>query len=270
MARRRRFEGRVAVVTGASRGIGRAVALALAQAGADVVVNYHSDQQGGEAVAEEIRQLGRRSCALGADVGDSAQARRLVHQAVETLGRLDVLVNNAGVTLWSTFLDMPEETWDRTIDTNLKGAFICAQAAAQHMVRQGGGHIVNISSGAGKGAFRGAAAYNASKGGLNLLTMAMATELARYNILVNAVAPGAIQIERTLRDDPQYGQTWGQLIPQGRVGLPEDVARVVVFLCSAEAGYVTGQVLYVDGGLFSAVPWPQPYIDDWRRERPRG
>jgi NAD(P)-dependent dehydrogenase (short-subunit alcohol dehydrogenase family) len=206
----------------------------------------------------------------GADVGAPPPARRLVAPAPDSLGRLDILVNNAGITIWSGFLDMAEDVWDRTIDTNLKGAFVCGQQAARRMLRQGGGRIVNVSSGAGKGAFWGAAAYNASKGGLNLLTMAMATELGRHNILVNAVAPGAIQIERTLRDDPNYAQSWGPLAPQGRVGTPEDVAGVVVFFCSPESGYVTGQVLYVDGGLFTPLPWPRSYIEEWLREPPRG
>jgi len=251
------LKGKRALVTGSSKGIGAEVARRLAADGADVAVNYNSDSVGARGVADAIRALGRRSEAFPGDVGDSAQARNLIKDAHAFLGGLDILVNNAGITPWSPFLETTEETWDRTIDTNLKSMFVCGQAAARIMAANKWGRIVNISSGAGKAAFPGAVHYNASKGGVNMLSLGMANELGPHGITVNVVAPGAILLERTLRDNPDYNLKWGPLTPMRRGGTTQDVASAVSWLCRDESEFVSGQVIYVDGGLFSASPWPR-------------
>ena len=243
--------GKRALVTGASKGIGAGIALALAREGADVAVNYNSDATGAEAVVAEIRAMGRNGVAIGADVGQVAECQRLVTEAAEALGGIDILVNNAGITLWKDFFATDEAHWDATLDTNLKGTFFCTQAAARLMVDSGQqwGRVVNISSGASKSAFKNATPYNASKGGLNMLTVGLAAELGQYGITVNAVAPGAILIERTSHEMPDYAGTFAKATPLGRVGYPEDIAGGVLYFCSDAASYVTGQVFWVDGGL---------------------
>ncbi len=243
--------GTRALVTGGSKGIGAGIALALAREGADVAVNYRSDQAGAEEVAAQIRALGRKAAAIGADVGKVADCQRLVREAADALGGLDILVNNAGITLWENFFDTDEAHWDATLDTNLKSVFFCTQAAARIMRDQGnGGRVVNISSGASRSAFTNATPYNASKGGLNMLTAGLAVELGPFGVTVNAVGPGAILIERTSHELPDYAGTFAKATPIGRVGYPEDIASAVVYFCTQGAGYVTGQVFWVDGGLF--------------------
>ena len=250
--------GKVALVTGASKGVGRGIALELARAGADVAVNYHHDAAGAAATVEQIGAVGRRAVALGADVAQRDEVERALAEAVARLGRLDILVANAGVTLWADFLDLDDATWERTLGINLRGTFLTCQAAARQFRRQGGpGRLITMGSGAAKVAFPGAAAYNASKGGIALLTQAMAAELGPYGITVNCVAPGAIEIERTRREDPAYAETWGRLTPRRRVGRPDDVGRLCVWLASDAAEFVTGQVIFVDGGLFVQGPWPR-------------
>lgn len=242
--------GKRALVTGGSKGIGAGIALALAREGADVAVNYHRDAAGADAVVAEIRALGRDATAIGADVGQVAECRRLVAQAAEALGGLDILVNNAGITLWQDFFETDEENWDATLDTNLKSMFFCTQAAARIMRDQHWGRVVNMSSGASRSAFKNATPYNASKGGINMLTVGMAVELGPYGITVNAVGPGAILVERTSHELPDYAGTFAKATPLGRVGHPEDIAGAVLYFCSDAAAYVTGQVFWVDGGLF--------------------
>jgi NAD(P)-dependent dehydrogenase (short-subunit alcohol dehydrogenase family) len=241
--------GKRALVTGSSKGIGAGIALALAHEGADVAVHYGRDAAGAEAVAGEVRALGRATAAVGADVGQVADCRRLVREAADALGGLDILVNNAGITLWQDFFETDEAHWEATLDTNLKGAFFCTQAAAQIMRAGGGGRVVNISSGASRTAFPRATPYNASKGGLDMLTRGIALELAPFAITVNGVAPGAILIERTSHELPDYAGHFAATAPLGRVGYPEDIAAAVLYFCSDAASYVTGQVFWVDGGL---------------------
>lgn len=241
--------GKRVLVTGASKGIGAGIALGLAREGVDVAVNYHSDAAGAEAVVAEIRALGRNAIAIGANVAHVAECQRLVREAADALGGLDILVNNAGITLWEDFFTTDEAHWDATLDTNLKGTFFCTQAAARIMRGQGWGRVVNISSGASKSAFKNATPYNASKGGLNMLTVGLAVELGPYGITVNAVAPGAILIERTSQEMPDYAGTFAAATPLGRVGYPDDIAGAVLYYCSDAASYVTGQVFWVDGGL---------------------
>ena len=249
------LSGRVALVTGGGRGIGREIALELARAGADVAVNYHADPGQARATAADIEALGVRAMAVAADVGDAAAVRRMVDEVTAAFGSLDILVNNAGVQTWTPFLDVTESEWDLVIRTNLKGCFLCTQTAARAMSR--GGVVVNIGSGCNKVPFPGLVAYTASKGGIEMLTKVAAVELAPRKIRVNCVAPGAVEIERTRLEVPDYAGTWGAVTPLGRVGQPEDVARTVRFLASDDSAFITGQTIWVDGGLFTQPPWPK-------------
>ncbi len=252
------LRGRVAIVSGASKGVGQGVALALAEAGASVTVNYHRDAIGAQETVAKIGRLGAEAIAIQADVADRHAVEEMVADTAERFGMVDIAVANAGVTIWQDFLSMDDVTWATTIDTNLRGTFLLCQAVARWMVtHQRRGQLITMGSGAAKVAFPGAAAYNASKGGIALLTQAMAVELGPYGITVNCVAPGAIEIARTRLEDPRYAETWGAVTPLRRVGLPEDVGRVCVWLASTAAEFVTGQVIWVDGGLFVQGPWPR-------------
>lgn len=245
--------GKIALVTGASKGVGKGIALELARQGADVVVNYNSDTAGAQATVDEITALGRQAWAVQADVGHSAQ----VAQMFKAVPHLDILVNNAGVQTWKALLDLEEREWDRVIDTNLKGCFLCTQLAGRNMRAHGqGGSIVNIGSGCNKVAFPKLVDYTASKGGIEQLTKVAACELGPYGIRVNCVAPGAVEIERTKDEAGDYGGTWARLTPLGRVGQPSDIGGAVVFFASRMSAFVTGQTLWVDGGLFSKPAWP--------------
>jgi len=245
-----------ALVTGASKGVGRGIAIGLADAGWSVGVNYFRDKAGAEATASRIREAGGTAWILQADVGVSEQVRAMFTAFMEQAGRLDLLVNNSGVQTWVPLLDLDEKDWDRTIRTNLKGTFLCTQQAARLMKDAGGGSIVNIGSGANKAPFPNLADYCASKGGIETFTTVAGVELGQYGIRVNCVAPGTIEIERTQAESPEYAKTWGPRTPLRRIGHVEDVAKVVLFLGSSEAEFVTAQTLYVDGGLWSQVPWP--------------
>jgi len=244
-----------ALVTGASKGVGRGIAIGLAEAGWSVGVNYFRDRDGAQATASRIREAGGTAWILQADVGMSEQVRAMFSAFMEQAGRLDLLVNNSGVQTWIPLLDLDEKDWDRTIRTNLKGTFLCTQAAARLMKDAGGGSIVNIGSGANKAPFPNLVDYCASKGGIETFTTAAAVELGPYDIRVNCVAPGTIEIERTQAESPNYARSWGPLTPLRRIGHVEDVAKAVRFLGGSEAEFITGQTLYVDGGLWSQVPW---------------
>lgn len=248
---------KVAFVTGASKGVGRGIAYGLADAGWDVAVNYHSDVDGAEETREVIESKGRRCFTVSGDVGEKPPVEAMFSAVVAELGRLDCLVNNAGRQTFASLIDLDEADWDKTIKTNLKGSFLCTQVAARIMRDQGdGGSIINIGSGANKQPFLNLVDYCASKGGLDQLTRVSACELGKYGIRVNCVAPGAIEIERTKEESPDYSGDWSPLTPMGRVGLPEDVARMVVHLASDGANFVTGQTVYVDGGLWTKTHWP--------------
>lgn len=248
--------GQTALVTGASKGVGKGIALELARCGAAVVVNYHSDGAGAEATVAEARAFGVEAFSVQANVGFAADVRRMFDEVFARVPRLGILVNNAGVQTWKPLLELEETEWDRTINTNLKGCFLCTQIAARHMRDQGGGVIVNIGSGCNKIAFPNLVDYTASKGGIEMLTKVAAVELGRHGIRVNCVAPGAIEIERTRLEAGDYGSTWAELTPLGRVGQPADVGRVVAFLASDYSAFVSGQTLWVDGALFSKPQWP--------------
>ncbi|NPV65610.1 MAG: 3-oxoacyl-[acyl-carrier-protein] reductase [Anaerolineae bacterium] len=240
---------RVAVVTGASRGIGRGIALELARRGATVVVNYVSSAAAAEAVVEEIRQAGGKAMAVQADVSSFEQASQLIQTAVDTYGRVDILVNNAGTTRDALIMRMKEEDWDTVINTNLKSAWNCCKAVVRPMMKQRYGRIINITSVSGIAGNEGQSNYSASKAGLIGLTKSLARELASRTITVNAVAPGFVATDLTANLPANIAERLNEHIPLGRWGTVEDVAYAVAFLASDEASYVTGHVLSVDGGL---------------------
>jgi NAD(P)-dependent dehydrogenase (short-subunit alcohol dehydrogenase family) len=247
---------RTALVTGASKGIGKGIALELARRGCDVAVNYNSDRKGAEETAAEIGQMGRKSLVIGANVGLAADVDRMFEEFFKAFDRLDILVNNAGVQTWKPLLELEEKDWDRVIDTNLKGCFLCTQRAARHMKEHEEGRIINLGSGCNKLAFPNLVDYTASKGGIEQFTKVSAVELGPYGITVNCVAPGAIEIERTKQEGGDYAGTWGSVTPLKRVGQPVDVATVVAFFAGEDSAFVTGQTVWVDGGLFSKPHWP--------------
>jgi NAD(P)-dependent dehydrogenase (short-subunit alcohol dehydrogenase family) len=251
----RQLDGLAAVVTGADRGVGKGIALELAKRGCRVAVNYHVTPELADPTVAELQALGVDAFAVRADVRVRADVEAMMQAAVDRFGRLDVLVNNAGVQTWKPFLEVDDEEWDLVIDTNLKGGFLCAQAAAKHM-KAAGGSIIFIGSGSNKVPFPTLVAYTASKGGIEMLTKVAAVELGPHRIRVNCVAPGAVEIERTRLEKPDYAGTWGRATPLGRVGYPQDVGSVVAFLASDDGKFVTGQTIWVDGGLFAQFPWP--------------
>lgn len=251
----RKLEGKSALVTGASRGVGKGIALELAREGCNVAVNYYTAPELAEQTVEEIRALGVEAFPVHGDVGVSAEVTAMVGTVVGRVGKLDILVNNAGVQTWAKLLDVTEDDWDRVINTNLKGCFLCTKAAAAHMAATGGGAIVNIGSGCNRLAFPELVAYTASKGGIEMFTKVAAVELGAMKIRVNCVAPGAIEIERTKLENPDYAGTWGSITPLGRVGTPEDVGRAVAFIAGPDAAYISGQTIWVDGGMYSRAPW---------------
>ena len=241
------MEGRVALVTGASRGIGRAIALALAGRGVTVVAAARGDHA--QAVTDEIRALGGRADAVSMDVTDTSAVEAVVAATLERTGHLDILVNNAGMTRDQLVLRMKREDWDAVLATNLTAAFTCAQAVLRPMLKQRSGRIINVSSVVGQAGNAGQANYAASKAGLIGFTKSLALEVGSRGITVNAVAPGLIDTDMTRALSAGAQDEWTSRIPLKRLGTPEDVASAVVFLASDEASYITGHVLAVNGGL---------------------
>jgi NAD(P)-dependent dehydrogenase (short-subunit alcohol dehydrogenase family) len=253
--------GKLAVVTGASGGIGREIAITLARHGWDVAFSHLGTAPEAADVSGLIQAAGRRAFAMRCDVGVKDEVWTFYREVVAAYGRApDLLVNNAGVQTWSSLLELAEADWDRVIRTNLKGCFLNTQRVAQLMVEHGvRGSIVNIGSACNKVPFPRLVDYTASKGGIEQFTKVSAVELGPYGIRVNCVAPGAIEHERTKLEAPDYADNWASITPLRRVGNTADVARVVHFLATADAGFVTGQTLYVDGGAFSVPNWPKEY-----------
>jgi 3-oxoacyl-[acyl-carrier protein] reductase len=244
------LEGKVALVTGASRGIGRAIAIGLAEAGADVVVNYAGSEQAAEEVVRHIEGLGRRSFKVKANVASSAEVEEMVKQTLERFQKIDIMVNNAGITRDNLIMRMKEDEFDQVIDTNLKGVFNCIKAVTRPMMKQRSGKIINISSVVGVLGNAGQANYVAAKAGVIGLTKSAARELASRNIAVNAVAPGFIETDMTDKLTAEQRESMLQQIPFARLGQPEDIARVVRFLASDDSAYMTGQTIHVDGGMY--------------------
>jgi len=241
--------GKVALVTGGSRGIGRAIAIALAGQGAKVAVNYVSNAQAAAEVVERVASGGGQAVALQGDVASAEDAKRIVEETAKAFAGLHILVNNAGLTADDLVLRMSEEAWDRVMSVNLRGAYLCTKAALRPMVRQRWGRIISITSVAGLVGNPGQANYAAAKAGLIGLTKSVAKEVASRNVTANAIAPGLVATEMTANLTQGQEQAVLQIVPLGRPATPEEIAPAAVFLASEEAGYITGSVLTVDGGL---------------------
>ncbi|MCO6449371.1 MAG: 3-oxoacyl-[acyl-carrier-protein] reductase [Caldilineales bacterium] len=243
------LEGKIALVTGGSRGIGSAIAHRLAVDGAQVVINYHSNETAANQVVEAIMQAGGQAVAKQADVADFDQASELIKSTQKEMGRLDILVNNAGTTRDNVIMLMKEEDWDVVLNTNLKSAWNCSKAAARIMMKQRSGRIINITSVAGISGNAGQSNYSASKAGLIGLTKSLAKEIGPRNVTVNAIAPGFIPTDLTNELLEQMQDRILEFTPLGRLGSAEDVATLAAFLASDDAGFITGQVIAVDGGM---------------------
>lgn len=245
-----KLKDKIALVTGSSRGIGRAVALAYAREGAKVVVNYTSNEKAAKEVLEAIDKMDSQAIAVKADVAKKTEAERLVQAGIDQFGGIDILVNNAGFGRPAMMLKMEEEQWDQVIDIHLKGAFLCAQAAGRHMKEQKSGKIINVSSVAGLVGTVGQINYSAAKGGVLSMTKSMARELARYNVCVNVISLGivATDMSEKIRTDEKLSEIYMNRILLRRFAEPEDISPAFVFFASDESNYITGQLLCVDGG----------------------
>jgi len=247
-----KLEGRNALVTGSDQGIGQAIALKLAEEGADVIVNYRKNREGGEDTANRIRQLGRKSSAIQADVGQIAAGRKLVEDAIAALGPLHILVNNAGIEKRASFLDVTEEDYRSVVEVNMTAPFFLAQAFVRHLLDdKRPGKVINISSVHEELPFPHFTPYCMAKGGLKMMMRNLAVELGSCGVTVNNIAPGAIEtpINQKMLSDPELVKKVTQNIPLGRFGKPEDVAALAAFLASSDADYITGSTFYIDGGL---------------------
>ena len=245
-----RLKGKVALVTGSSRGVGRAIALAYAREGASVVINYTANQAAGEEVIAAIKEMGEKAVLVKADVSKAADAEALVQKGIDELGGIDILVNNAGLSRPAMLLKMTEDQWDQVVDIHLKGAFLCTQFAARHMKEQNKGKIINVTSVAGIVGTVGQINYSAAKGGLLSFTKSAARELARYNVCVNVICLGIVATDMTekIRTDEKLKEIYMNRILLKRFAEPDDISPAFVFLSSDESDYITGQLLCVDGG----------------------
>lgn len=249
---------KLAIITGGSTGIGQHLVAAMCRAGYGVAFSYRSSQVSADEIVRKMKAEGHRVVAQRCDVGIKSEVEAFTEATVEWHGNVpDVLINNAGIQTWSPLLELPEDKWDDVLRTNLKGCFLNTQIVGRLMAKSGrGGAIVNIGSGCNKLAFPNLVDYTASKGGIEQFTKSAAVELGKFGITVNCVAPGAIATDRTAEEAPNYAASWSALTPMGRIGTPEDVAGVVLFFASAAARFVTGQTLWVDGGVFTRAAWP--------------
>lgn len=247
-----RLQGKAALVTGGSSGIGRAIALAFGREGADVAVNYNRQRGSADEVVQQLQQMGRKGIAVQADVAQVAQVQTMVEQTVQALGKLDILVCSAGLEIREPFLEVTEEHYDLVLNVNTKGTFFAAQAAARQMVKQGhGGRLINISSIHEDVAFLNYSPYAISKGGVRMFARTVCQELAPYGITINNIAPGAVATPINVRtlQNTELLEELKAVIPLGRLATPEEVASVAVYLASDEAAYVTGSTYYIDGGM---------------------
>ncbi len=245
----RELEGKVALVTGASRGLGRAIALKLATLGAKIAINYLSRDEAAANLAQEIKDIGSETILAKADVADAKAVRAMIRDIVARWGKIDILVNNAGIVKDDLLPRMSDETWDAVINTNLRGAYLCTKFAVRSMMEQSWGRVINISSLAGLVGNAGQSNYSAAKGGLIAFTKSIARELGSRNITVNAIAPGFITTEMTDKLPQETKDAILSRIPLQRFGSPEDVAELTAFLASERAGYITAQVISIDGGV---------------------
>jgi 3-oxoacyl-[acyl-carrier protein] reductase len=243
------LEGKVALVTGGSRGIGRAIALLLAKRGADVAINFAGNEAAAQATVDEIKALGRKAIMIKADVAVNAACVAMVDQVVQEFGKIDILVNNAGITRDGLLMRMKEEDWDAVLNTNLKSVYNCSKAAIKYMMKARAGRIVSISSVVGLMGNAGQANYAAAKAGIIGFTMALAKEVASRGITVNSVAPGFVNTDMTKVLPEKVVENLKAAIPLAKLGEPEDIAKAVAFLVSDDAAYITGQTLHVDGGM---------------------
>ncbi len=244
-----KLKNKVALVTGASRGIGRATVLALAKEGCNVVVNYNSSEEKAKEVAEEIKKIGKEALLVKADVSDETQVKSMIKETIDNFGRIDILVNNAGIVFDDPVFERPIEQWKRTMDVNLLGVFLCSKYTTEHMLKQGNGKIINVSSTSGLSEFSpDVMDYDASKAGVNVLTKDLAKKLAP-TIQVNGVAPGWVDTEMNKDLSNEFIEEKIKNICLGRVANPEEIASVIVFLASDNASYITGSIIKVDGGL---------------------
>jgi len=244
-----KLDGKVAIVTGASRGIGREVAITLAEAGADVVVNYAGSADKANAVVDKIKSLGRQAIAYQCNVADSDSVQGMVNDTISQFGKVDILVNNAGITKDNLLMRMKENEWDDVINTNLKGVFLCTKAVTRQMMKQRSGRIINMASIVGVIGNPGQANYVAAKAGVIGLTKSTARELASRGITVNAIAPGFITTDMTDQLTEEQKETMLKQIPLAKFGSAEDIAKAALFLASNDANYITGQTINVDGGM---------------------
>lgn len=244
------LKDKTAIITGGSRGLGKAMALALAGAGANTVLISRNREDVEQAAAEVASSSGRKSLGIAADVCKGEDVEKAVEQTLKEWGQIDILVNNAGVGGRKSLLDLSEEEWDRIIDINLKGTFLCAKAVGKEMVKQRKGKVINVSSTLGSVALAGRSAYASSKGGVIQFTKALAVEWAPYNIHVNAICPGPFETEmnKASRDDPEIYKFFAGKVPLGRWGKPEEIAGTVIYLASEASSFVTGATIYIDGG----------------------
>lgn len=246
------LQGKIALVTGGSRGIGKALAVGLAEVGANVAVGYHKNSTLALEIVDKIKRMGKKAIAVQGDVSQKREVQKLVDNVVDVFGIINVLVNNAAVQTKSCFWELSEEEWDRIVDVNLKGTFLVSQCVSRLMMEQGWGRIINISSICGEIVdIPGFSHYSASKGGVNMLTKAMAVELAPYGINVNAIAPGAVRTEMTKKVENEEGGYIKRMIaatPCRCIGEPEDIVGAVIFLSSEKAKWITGQIITIDGG----------------------
>ena len=245
-----RLEGKAAVVTGGGRGIGRAICVAFAREGADVIVNYASKDQPAQEVVEMVKQIGKKAVAVKGNVAVKADAERIIQTAVDNFGKIDILVNNAGVSKPNMLYKMTDEQWDEVVDVHLKGPFLCIQAASKYMMQQKSGKIINVTSTAGLAGTKGQINYSSAKGGVITLTKSAARELADYGITVNCILLGIVATEMSekIRTDPKLQEIYMKRILVNRFAAPEEVSPAFVFLASDESNYITGQLLPVDGG----------------------